>query len=187
MTKKVHSRVQLEKCYFKNTGKNGVCEYTSGSPPPPLMPELQPGSNLNRLVSTNWRAFLFCPTSRGFLALWRLLGCDHRRTHPGPNRQQKGSNGPKGSKSRDTPPSCPVTETSQKQGRNELAKNGVLCRNASSNLTKNLCPAMIGIPIFNRRSSAFQIRPLSARRASFQNDFGLRCKDYARICEPLCA
>jgi len=74
------------------------------------------------------------------LALWHLRGCDRRRTHPSPNRPQKGSNGPKGSKSRDTPPSCPVTETSQKHGRNELAKNGVLCRNASSNMAKNLCP-----------------------------------------------
>ena len=112
-------------------------------PPPPLVPELQRGSNSKRLASTHWRAFLFCPTYRGFLSLWRLLGCDRRRTHPTPNRHQKGSNGPKGSKSRDTPPSCPVTKTSQKQGQNEMAKNGVLCRNASSNLAKNLCPVTL--------------------------------------------
>ena len=113
------------------------------SPPPPLTPESQPGSKQKRLVSTNWRAFLFYPTYREFLTLWRSLGCDRRRTHPTRNRHQKGSNGPKGSKSRDTPPSCPVTETSQKQGRNELAKNGVLRRNASSNMAKNPCPVGI--------------------------------------------
>ena len=110
------------------------------SPPPPLVPGLQPGSNQQRLVSSFWRAFLFGPTYRGILTLCRFLGRDRRRTHPTKNRHQIGSNGPKGSKSRDTPPSCPVTKTSRKQGRNELAENEVLRRNASSNVVKNPCP-----------------------------------------------
>ncbi|MEE2675688.1 MAG: hypothetical protein VX876_01855 [Planctomycetota bacterium] len=57
----------------------------------------------------------FFSTYRVILALWRLLDRDRRRTHPTPNQHQKGSNGPKGSKSRDTPPSRPVTSNIAKK------------------------------------------------------------------------
>ena len=36
MANKVHSRVQLENRVVVNPGKNVVCEWASGSPPPPL-------------------------------------------------------------------------------------------------------------------------------------------------------
>lgn len=74
------------------------------------------------------------------LALWRMLGCDRRGTHLTRNRHQKGSNGPKGSKSRDTPPSRPATEVSQKQGRNELTQIAVLHHNTNRHRRENPRP-----------------------------------------------
>ena len=85
----------------------------------------------------------FCQTIRGFLALWRLLGCDRRRTHPGQNRHQKGSNWPKGSKSRDEVKSVLRQMAWKKQGSDELAQNAVLHHNTSSNMANNPRPGRI--------------------------------------------
>ena len=119
----------------------------------------------------------FCQTIRGFLALWRLLGCDRRRTHPGQNRHQKGSNWPKGSKSRDEVKSVLRQMAWKKQGSDELAQNAVLHHNTSSNMANNPRPGRIVVitPQSQVRKLVAQLEPHGSKTTR-PRGFVLRCR-----------